>query len=227
MKLMNIANHCDLYAAKKRKNTKILYESDSSILMLDQDMPCLFLSCENTDEMNEIMKCIDLNQKLTVTLHQKELIPFFIGYHVYLKCVNALYHESEINVISPKYPVRQLNKNDIRQASLLYRKQEHNVYVEHCILKGVCYGMFDGDKLIGMIGEHDEEMMGLLESHPDYRRKGLAMALETFMMKVQNDKGKLVSAQIETDNAASLALHRKLGFEIGDELVYWLRVHRR
>ena len=87
--------------------------------------------------------------------------------------------------------------------------------------------MFDGDKLIGMIGEHDEEMMGLLEIHPDYRRKGLAMALETFMMKVQNDKGKLVSAQIETDNAASLALHRKLGFEIGDELVYWLRVHRR
>lgn len=227
MILKNIADHADLLAAKNRKNTKILYESESSILMLDQDMPCFFLSCENLKEMDEIMKWIDLNQKITVTLHQSELIPYFRGYHVYLKCVNALYHGDEVQVSNAPYPIRKLNEKDVKSASLLYRHVEYNAYVDHCIQKGVCYGMFDKNQLIGMIGEHDEEMMGLLEIHPDYRRQGLATALETWMMKVQKDKGKIVSSQIETDNEASMKLHRKLGFEIGDECIYWMRTQRR
>lgn len=87
----------------------------------------------------------------------------------------------------------------------------HNLYA----------GYLDGD-CVGFIGSHLEGSMGLLEVFPKYRRRGYALELERFMIAHMLRQGLLAFAQIETWNAASLELQKKLGMRISKEKIYWL-----
>lgn len=227
VKLIKCADHADLVLAKKRRNTHVLYESEHTIVMFDKDMPCLFISCMDERDIEDVLRVIDFNHPVTIALHQKELIPVFEQWDAYLECVNLIYDQEELPCVECPYPTRLLDTEDVKQASLLYRKMEYNEYVAHCIERKAVYGMFDQDRLIAMIGEHDEEIMGLLEVHPDYRRHHLGSALLCYMMHVQHQKGKWIVSQIKIDNTASFKLHEKLGFTKGTETITWLRVRKR
>ncbi len=224
LKLLKCADHADLMLAKNRKNSRVLYESEHSLVVLDEMMPCLFISCTDLSEVDKVVSCVEV--PVTIALHQKELIPYFKEWNAYLECVNLIY-DQELPAIECVYPIRQLTMSDVKQASLLYRKMEYNEYVAHCIQRNACYGAFDGDKLVGMIGEHDEEIMGLLEVHPEYRRRQIGLSLLVHMMHVQHDAGKWIVSQIKTDNTVSFQLHEKLGFQKGKETITWLRVRKR
>lgn len=227
MELKYCADHIDLILAKNRADSKVLFETEHSIVILDESMPCLFISCTDEDEIKDMMQCIDDSKGYTMAVHQEKIAEFFPEYQKYLRCVNLLYEKDSLEELISPYPIRRLESKDVQQASMLYRKMEENGYVRHCIERNACYGMFDGEKLIAMIGEHDEEFMGLLEVHPDYRRRHLAMILLNDMMHVQTAKGKPAASQIEIGNEASFRLHEKLGFTKGNEIVTWMRVRKR
>ena len=57
-------------------------------------------------------------------------------------------------------------------------KDEDEGYLRDRLESGVMLGAFDGDILIGFIGVHGEGAMGLLQVHPDYRRRGVGKLLE-------------------------------------------------
>jgi tRNA (guanine37-N1)-methyltransferase len=95
-------------------------------------------------------------------------------------------------------------------------------YLRERLQSGDFYGAFVGPELAGFIGTHEEGSMGMLEVLPEYRRKGLAAALEAFQTNRILMEGRVPFAQIEPGNAASFALHRRLGFEISQESLYWL-----
>ncbi len=227
MELKYCADHIDLILAKNRSDSKVLFETEHSIVILDQKMPCLFISCTDFSEINDVIECIDVSKGYTMAVHQKKIAEFFPDYQNTLECVNVLYENDSLEMIASPYPIRMLELKDVRQASMLYRNMEENEYVRHCIERQACYGMFESEKLIAMIGEHDEEIMGLLQVHPDYRRRHLAMILENYMMHIQKEKGKPAAAQIQIENEASFRLHEKLGFTKGEEIITWLRVRKR
>lgn len=227
MELEMCADHIDLILAKNRKASEILFETEHSIVILDKKMPCLFVSCTDFSEIQILKKCIEPYAGLTMAVHQKEFSDFFPDYDIYLECINLLYDKDELVRLESLYPIRLLNDKDVKQASLLYRKTDFNEYVSHCIKRNAVYGMFDNEMLIAMIGEHDEEIIGLLEVHPDYRRRHLAYVLENYMMHVQKNKGKPIASQIKAGNDASFKLHEKLGFEKGKEIVAWMRPRKR
>lgn len=227
MELKYCADHIDLILAKNRNDSKVLLETERSIVILDQKMPCLFVSCTDFSEINDVLECIDISKGYTMAVHQPKIAELFPDYQKYLECVNLLYEKDLLEKLDSPYPIRMLEPKDVKQASMLYRKMEENEYVRHCIERNACYGMFDGEKLIAMIGEHDEEIMGLLQVHPDYRRRHLAMILENYMMHVQKAKGKPAASQIEIGNEASFRLHEKLGFTKGEEMIAWMRVRKR
>ena len=57
-----------------------------------------------------------------------------------------------------------------------------------------------------------------VEIYPPYRRRGYAYAALRQLLE-QSQSYHTITAQIRKDNAASLALHRKLGFQITDAFV--------
>ena len=77
--------------------------------------------------------------------------------------------------------------------------------------------------LAGFIGRHQEGSLGMLYVFPRFRRLGLAAELETQAIARCLAQGDLPYADIFTDNAASLALQRKLGFTVREDMrSYWV-----
>jgi len=77
-------------------------------------------------------------------------------------------------------------------------------------------------RLAGFVGVHQEGCMGLLEVLPEYRRLGLARALEAAIIRQQVGRGRLPYGHVRTGNTASIALQKKMGMDFLERKVYWL-----
>ena len=85
------------------------------------------------------------------------------------------------------------------------------------------YAIVSDEKIVGTISlyQHSSEVVSIgPEVFCEYRRKGFAKEAMICACKMAKEKGfKIVSQQIRTNNAASIALHCSLGFET-NELVF-------
>ena len=77
-------------------------------------------------------------------------------------------------------------------------------------------------KLVGYIGRHAEGSMGILEVSPEYRRRKIAKALETYMINLSLEIGHTPFAQVVVGNEKSVALQESLGMCFAKELIYWM-----
>lgn len=96
------------------------------------------------------------------------------------------------------------------------KKQFHGKYFE-------MLAILSNEKIVGTISlyQHSSEVVSIgPEVFGEYRQNGFAKQAMMCACQMAREKGfKIVSQQIRTDNAASIALHRSLGFET-DGLVY-------
>ena len=83
-------------------------------------------------------------------------------------------------------------------------------------------GAFVDGAPAGFVGFHDEGSIGMLEVLPEYRRRGLGEALEAGAVRLALSRGQYAFGQVETENAASLALQKKVGLELSDRELFWL-----
>lgn len=95
-------------------------------------------------------------------------------------------------------------------------------YIESRAAAGEMLGAFDGDRLAGFIGLHDEGSMGLLEVLPEYRGRGLGAALLARLSNILLQKGWAPYSHFFQTNTVSERLHRKLGFAVSAELLCWV-----
>ena len=97
-----------------------------------------------------------------------------------------------------------------------YKKQFNGKYFE-------MYAIVSDEKIVGTISlyQHSSEVLSIgPEIFCEYRRKGFAKEAMICACQMAKEKGfKIVSQQIRTNNAASIALHCSLGFET-NELVF-------
>ena len=75
-------------------------------------------------------------------------------------------------------------------------------------------GAFDGDDLVGFVGQHGEGSIGMLEVFEGHRRHGWAEALEAAMINEHLTRGWTPWGQVFKGNEASLRLQEKLGLTI-------------
>ena len=89
--------------------------------------------------------------------------------------------------------------------------------------RGELYAAHDADgAFVGYMGIHTDGSLGMLAVFPDYRRRGYAEALERFLLAKCLASGRTPFCQIAEDNAASLALQRKLGFVQAPDYVWYI-----
>ena len=92
-------------------------------------------------------------------------------------------------------------------------------YIVGRLEAGVMLGVFVDGAPAGFIGVHDDTSMGMLEVLPEYRRRGLARALETALINRQLARGILPWGEVFLDNTAYLRLQAGLMTDVGS--VYW------
>ena len=95
-------------------------------------------------------------------------------------------------------------------------------YLRERLDAGVMRGAFAQGQLLGFIGMHSEGSVGMLEVLPPYRRRGVALALMAAMANHCLERGWVPFSQIFDGNTASLELHRRLGWTLCPEKLYWV-----
>ena len=83
-------------------------------------------------------------------------------------------------------------------------------------------GAFVDGECAGFVGFHAEGAIGMLEVLPRFRRRGIGEALLRGIVALALSRGQYAFAQVFTDNLPSLALQRKAGLAVSEEILYWL-----
>lgn len=134
---------------------------------------------------------------------------------------NAVYTEKVHKKIKNK-DIRQLGLDDIDYINKYYGHHDDDSYNRDRLSRGLVYGIYEGDKLCGFIGNHCEGSIGMLFVEEGYRGKGYAADLENYMINKELERGNIPFGQVITDNIASVKLQEKNGLYIGNKIMTWL-----
>ena len=170
-----------------------------------------------------------------IAIHQREMVPFMEKYfHLKtdMECIQGAYTRRE------KLPVRGLYGPDGRGENGFsihvlteefipfvtehYSEIGSPEYVTERILHGAVYGAFYEEKIVGFIADHEEGSIGMLYVLPEYRKRHVAMALETYCMNLAVERGEIPYGQVVLGNEASIRLQEKMGICFAKGTVVWM-----
>ena len=213
-------NNLDLIYALEH-GAKIKYYNQAGIMLKFEDIYMLAFKDEKIAEqlLNQIDKCSMLaihNDKYINIINQKwrlnkEIVAYQYGYlKKYVRIIN--HPIVEIKEIGREYFefIKENYSTPIEEAYLLERI-DANVFV----------GAFIEKQIVGFAGRHIEGTIGFVEVIKEYRRLGIAQALEQYLMQKLIAENEIIYLQVEVDNYPSMRLHEKLGYERSDDIITW------
>lgn len=213
-------NNLDLIYALEH-GAKIKYYNQAGIVLKFEDIYMLAFKDEKIAEqlLKQIDKCSMLvihNDKYFNIINQKwrlnkEIVAYQYGYlKKYVRIINNPI--VEIKEIGREYFefIKENFSTPIEEAYLLERI-DANVFV----------GAFIEKQIVGFAGRHIEGTIGFVEVIKEYRRLGIAQALEQYLMQKLIAENEIIYLQVEVDNYPSVRLHEKLGYERSDDIITW------
>ena len=113
----------------------------------------------------------------------------------------------------PACSIRPLKAEDAAEAARYYHLFDDPLpYLRGRAEAGALWGHFTAEgRLAGFLGIHSEGSMGMLEVVPEFRRHGIAQALEAALIRLHLERGWLPYCFVAPDNVPSLSLQAKLG----------------
>lgn len=216
--------HIDMIEPIRRNTSNILYADKNGVLIYEKNSESYMLTTDNIDLAKRLIE--SLHKKPLFVIHQKELFSIIkekFGYINYFECKQSAYLSDIPPKLSETIEIRQLENKDKDIVRNNYKSMDEDFdYTSYLIDKKQMWGAFDQNTLMGFIGIHSEGSMGLLAVLPEYRNKGVAMALQNYLINYILKKDWIPFGQVFIDNEKSLNLQKKLGLEISKESVFWL-----
>ncbi|MBQ8278394.1 MAG: tRNA (guanosine(37)-N1)-methyltransferase TrmD [Roseburia sp.] len=171
-----------------------------------------------------------------MALHQEymcDVAAELLGMSPFLVCNQAVYTRKEKLPITGLYSVNGKNTEELLEirklsmehfdvAAAHYEGPDGTDYIREHIEKGSLYGAFLQGELTGYIGRHEEGGIGILQVFPEYRRRKIGKALETYMINLSLDMGHTPYGQVVEGNEKSMALQESLGLCFAKGKIYWM-----
>lgn len=210
--------HVDMSEAIKRGLCTIDYAAPDGVkLSLEETV---MLSCDSVETALRLIDGTETQHYLCI--HQPEFaetISAERGYKMDNRCWTALYdgapfeeHGEDVRILGMEY------LDEVDSMYDLHGKD----YLSWLIERKIMMGAFVDGKLAGFIGKHKEGAQGLLFVRPEYRRMGLAAALERRYINYDLSLGNVAYGHIIVGNDASRALQESLGLSFADKDVQWM-----
>ncbi|NVO11061.1 MAG: GNAT family N-acetyltransferase [Bacteroidales bacterium] len=98
-------------------------------------------------------------------------------------------------------------------------------YMREQIKQGIGSAYRQGQTLAGWVLTHDDGAMGMLHVLPNFRKRGIARALVTDLIRKIRNIGLMPYTYVEPSNTASMELVKSLGF-VPDRNVHWVCMNR-
>ena len=205
-----------------RGNGEVLYHEDDNLLIFDRKSGAYFMAAVDLKQAEKMCVLIPADAEMFVT-SQEYLVEFLceqFRVRPGIQCVQACYTRKETLPVKYK-DIRKLDESFLDYVAEHYHRGTRE-YLKERITDGAMYGAFEGEQIMGFIGLHDEGSMGLLYVEEDYRMKGVAASLESFLINRQLEWGWTPYGQISIDNEPSKKLQEKLGLYLSSGNIWWL-----
>lgn len=205
-----------------RGQVQILYQSPGALLIYDHASGLPMLCADSLPAACRALAFLgDRDTLLTDDGGMSRAIMDRLGFDSHTPLFNVVYEKGPIQIDTP---VRLLPLDPgvyapavIRHYSLHSPEEIRWMIAEQRILGG----FMDGE-MVGFVGWHEENSMGLLHVFEEHRRKGYAYAMEALQINLVLGRGEVPFGQVMVGNEASMALQRKLGFTFSGRPVDWL-----
>ena len=182
-----------------------------------------FASAFSLASVSDVAKIIDINHRVFM-IRGDELAKRLLDMYPFLYgdgCYEYVYRKER-----PRYDMQSLAIRNLTLAQLEIIKENYSLYdeayIKERLSKSAIQGLFDQDKLLGFVGEHDEGSMGMLEILPEYRRHGYGELLERYKIASLIDQNRLVYCNVYADNIQSQRLQDKLRLERTELNSWWI-----
>ncbi|MBQ7875473.1 MAG: GNAT family N-acetyltransferase [Oscillospiraceae bacterium] len=216
--------HADMLNALLDEKTETLYSEEDGVMLKFGGHGPYAITAANAEAMTKMAKLIEKEHFAAVVRPFKFLPEFFAvkGRCGTMPCYQASYRSKE-PVPEPEVPgieIRPLSEEHIPFVMKEYEDDEE--YITFCVKNGMLGAFDENGNCAGFIGTHGEGSMGLLKVLPEYRRRGIGIALEARMLNKKLREGKIPHDHVVVGNEKSMALQRKIGMGIADNMVTWV-----
>ena len=229
--------HIDMIELINRGRARIVYRDADELLLRDMISGIYFHT-----RMADVPTEWNLPQELgkderieCIAIHQREMVPFMEKYfHLKtdMECMQGAYTRKEKLPVRGLYgpdgrgedgfSIRVLSEKFIPFVTEHYSEIGTEEYGTDRIRHGAVYGAFYDEKLVGFIADHEEGSIGMLYVLPEYRKRHVAMALETYCMNLAIERGEIPYGQIVLGNEPSISLQEKMGICFAKETIVWM-----
>ena len=208
----------DMIECIRRDICRILYASDKAVLIVADSGRVYMLSCEDRELGLELIKT---HQPPWVVLHQMDMREAVagLGYRIGDECWQSAYTKTT-PMEETLADIRRLDRRFLKRIADNYELADEGE-IAALLDAGVIYGAFAGGELAGFIGRHEEGSVGLLFVFPEFRRMGIAEALERNYVNRELAQGNVPYGQIFVGNEASRRLQEKLGMDFSEKNICW------
>ena len=160
--------------------------------------------------------------------HDREIRDYLVselGYGNYKGCYQALYDRKEKLPLKGTLIFHNPDMSEFEKFLSTYEIGDDEMKREEFASPGF-FGAYikddDGkEEMVGYVGEHLEGSIGMLYVFPEWRGRGFALEMQSYMLNRALEMGAYSYGQIFEDNEASIALSRKMGLKFSDGMVYW------
>ncbi len=214
------ASNIDMIETIRRGIGEVRYGDTDGVLVLNNGGVFMM----STDDMELADRLTDwLEPSYLFVVHQDwatNLLSAKFGYVPFLEPCYQVVYRGERQKLDDGMKIKLLTEENIDEVAELYQTEDKEYIIDRVGEKAL-FGAFDEEALMGFIGMHGEGSLGFLHVKDEYRRKGIGMNLEKFMINLCLDKGWVPFGQFFENNNASRSLQEKMGFEISKKKIWW------
>ncbi|HJA93353.1 MAG TPA: tRNA (guanosine(37)-N1)-methyltransferase TrmD [Candidatus Eisenbergiella merdipullorum] len=218
-------SHMDMLEVIKRGQADVVRAEETGVLLYDRPSGAWMLSASDEDMGERLLSEIPRGKDELFAVHQsflKESIARRFHRDRVSECMQAVYARKLPPACRARFGIRPLEAQDVDAVYENYHAVHSRDYLLERIEAGEMFGIDADGRLAAFAGMHDEGSMGMLEVLPEYRRMGMAEALEAYLITQQLEKGYVPFCQIFDGNEPSLCLQKKLGLKIASGRLYWI-----
>lgn len=214
-------NNIHIMESLSRGRGEILYHQDGDLLVQDREASVCMLKAENPESAERLAQI--LPEEIKWVIVSQDFVRDLLaenGYRLFGRFSQYLY-TNKVSLPVRYREIRRLTETDLPYVALHYMHDTEE-YIRERIRAGAMYGAFSGERQIGFVGVHSEGSMGFLYVEEEFRRKGVAGALEAFCVNRLLEKGFTPYSHIQEGNTPSELLQEKLGFYRASCSLYWM-----
>lgn len=199
---------------RRASDCRTLYDGPEGML-LQTRLGGLFCGIPDAEALLRVLRDVAVpeNAGFTVFSHEAaDAVQHEFGLHDQEPYETMLYLQPSPPEV-PACTIRPLTAEDAVEAARYYHLFDNPLpYLRGRAEAGALWGHFTPEgTLAGFLGIHTEGSMGMLEVVPEFRRRGIAQALEAALIRLHLERGWVPFCYVAPDNMPSLSLQAKLG----------------